>query len=114
MRRYNQSRRIELDADLNDSELGPAMKAIDALPTMKHLPPGVREVDTGDAQLMTSCSPASALAMATGIMMVFAVLVLLFARVFQPLTILSALPLSVGGAAVALLSDAPVRCRCPW
>jgi HAE1 family hydrophobic/amphiphilic exporter-1 len=35
--------------------------------------------------------------------MVFAVLVLLFARVFQPLTILSALPLSVGGAAVALL-----------
>ena len=41
--------------------------------------------------------------MGTGIMMVFAVLVLLFARVFQPLTILSALPLSVGGAAVALL-----------
>jgi multidrug efflux pump subunit AcrB len=31
------------------------------------------------------------------------VLVLLFARVFQPVTILSALPLSVGGAAVALL-----------
>ena len=41
--------------------------------------------------------------MGTGILMVFAVLVLLFARVFQPLTILSALPLSVGGAAVALL-----------
>jgi len=41
--------------------------------------------------------------MATGILMVFAVLVLLFARVFQPLTILSALPLSVGGAAVALM-----------
>jgi HAE1 family hydrophobic/amphiphilic exporter-1 len=35
--------------------------------------------------------------------MVFAVLVLLFVRVFQPITILAALPLSVGGAALALL-----------
>jgi multidrug efflux pump subunit AcrB len=35
--------------------------------------------------------------------MVLAVLVLLFARVFQPITILSALPLSIGGAALALL-----------
>ena len=41
--------------------------------------------------------------MGTGILMVFAVLVLLFARVFQPITILSALPLSIGGAALALL-----------
>jgi len=44
-----------------------------------------------------------AIAMGTGILMVFAVLVLLFARVFQPITILSALPLSIGGAALALL-----------
>ena len=41
--------------------------------------------------------------MGTGVLMVFAVLVLLFARVFQPITILSALPLSIGGAALALL-----------
>jgi len=34
---------------------------------------------------------------------VFAVLVLLFARVFQPITILAALPLSVGGAVLALM-----------
>ena len=53
VRRYNQSRRIELDADLNHSELGPAMKLVDALPTMKNLPPGVREVETGDAQLQS-------------------------------------------------------------
>jgi hydrophobe/amphiphile efflux-1 (HAE1) family protein len=103
VRRYNQSRRVELDANLNHSELGPAMKLIDALPTMKNLPPGVREVDTGDAQLQNELLASFGLAMGTGIMMVFAVLVLLFARVFQPLTILSALPLSVGGAAVALL-----------
>jgi HAE1 family hydrophobic/amphiphilic exporter-1 len=35
--------------------------------------------------------------------MVFAVLVVLFQRVFQPITILSALPLSVGGAMIALM-----------
>ena len=79
------------------------MKAIDALPTMRHLPPGVRRVETGDAQLQSELMTSFAIAMGTGIMMVFAVLVLLFARVFQPLTILSALPLSVGGAAIALL-----------
>jgi multidrug efflux pump subunit AcrB len=103
VRRYNQSRRVELDANLNHSELGPAVKLVDALPTMKNLPPGVREVQTGDAQLANELLAGFGIAMGTGIMMVFAVLVLLFARVFQPLTILSALPLSIGGAAVALL-----------
>jgi HAE1 family hydrophobic/amphiphilic exporter-1 len=63
----------------------------------------VRLVEVGDVEVMTELFTNFALAMATGILMVFAVLVLLFARVFQPLTILSALPLSVGGAAVALM-----------
>ena len=44
-----------------------------------------------------------ALAIGAGVLMVFAVLVLLFARVFQPITILSALPLSLAGVAIALL-----------
>ena len=103
IRRYNQSRRIELDADLNNAQLGDVMKQIDALPSMKNLPPGVHKVDTGDAQLMNELYTNFGIAMGTGIMMVFAVLVLLFARVFQPLTILSALPLSLGGAALALV-----------
>jgi hydrophobe/amphiphile efflux-1 (HAE1) family protein len=103
VRRYNQSRRVSLEADLNGVELGTAMKSIRALPTMKNLPNGVRLVEVGDVEIMTELFTNFALAMATGILMVFAVLVLLFARVFQPLTILSALPLSVGGAAVALM-----------
>jgi multidrug efflux pump subunit AcrB len=100
---YNQSRRVELDANFNHTTLGPALKAIYALPTMSNLPPGVRRVETGDAQLQTELMTSFGIAMGTGVLMVFAVLVLLFARVFQPVTILSALPLSVGGAAVALL-----------
>ena len=100
---FNQSRRVELDANFNNTQLGTAVKAIDALPAMSHLPPGVRRVETGDAQLQSELMSSFAIAMGTGVLMVFAVLVLLFARVFQPLTILSALPLSVGGAAIALL-----------
>ena len=52
---------------------------------------------------MTELFNNFALAMLTGVLMVFAVLVLLFARVFQPITILSSLPLSIGGATLALL-----------
>jgi len=48
------------------------------------------------------------LAMVAGILLVFAVLVLLFARIFQPITILSALPLSIGGAVLGLAAtDSP-------
>ncbi len=50
----------------------------------------------------------SRLPIAAGVLMVLAVLVLLFARVFQPITILSALPLSLGGAFLALfLTNTP-------
>ena len=41
-------------------------------------------------------------AMGAGLMMVYAVLVLLFGSFLQPITILFSLPLSIGGAIVAL------------
>jgi len=103
VRRYNQSRRIALEADLNGVELSEGLKKMYALPTLAHLPEGVRKVEVGDAEVMRELFANFAIAMFTGVLMVFAVLVLLFARVFQPITILSALPLSIGGAAVALL-----------
>ena len=52
-----------------------------------------------------------AIAMVTGVLMVFAVLVLLFARVLQPITILSSLPLSIGGAVAGAADHAASRCR---
>jgi hydrophobe/amphiphile efflux-1 (HAE1) family protein len=103
VRRYNQSRRLMIDADLSaGATSGDAEAKIAALPIMHHLPPGVRKVDTGNLEFMAELMQNFALAMAAGILMVFAVLVLLFARVFQPMTILSALPLSLGGALLAL------------
>ena len=103
IRRYNQSRRFMLETNLNGVELGNAMTKIDALPTLKHLPQGVRLVPVGEAEFMKEVFANFLLAIFAGVLTVFAVLVLLFARVFQPITILSALPLSIGGAAIALL-----------
>ena len=103
VRRYNQSRRISLEADLNGVELGTALDKIHNLPTLRNLPPGVRQVDVGDAEVMNELFANFTIAITTGILMVFAVLVLLFARVLQPVTILSSLPLSIGGAVLALM-----------
>jgi len=103
VRRYNQQRRVMIGADLNGVELGPAMARVDALPALRDLPQGVRQVKVGDAEFMKELFGNFLFAMAAGVLMVFAVLVLLFQRVFQPITILSALPLSIGGAVLALM-----------
>jgi multidrug efflux pump subunit AcrB len=63
----------------------------------------VHLVPKGDSEYFGEMIKSFALAIGAGILMVLAVLVLLFVRVFQPLTILSALPLSLGGAALALV-----------
>ena len=104
IRRYNQSRRIVLESDLAKGvELGPALAKVYALPEISKLPDGVRLVQTGQAEFIKELFDNFLLAIIAGVMLVFAVLVLLFARVFQPITILSALPLAVGGAAIALM-----------
>jgi multidrug efflux pump subunit AcrB len=103
IRRYNQNRRVSLEADLTNAQLGTALDKIRALPVYKHLPAGVQIVEIGTAQYMQELFTSFVLAIVAGVMLVFAVLVLLFVRVFQPLTILSALPLSVGGAVLALV-----------
>jgi len=102
VRRYNQNRRVALEADLNHSQLGTALDKIRALPIYKNLPAGVQIVEIGTAQYMQELFQSFVLAIIAGVLMVFAVLVLLFARLFQPITILSALPLSIGGAVAAL------------
>jgi multidrug efflux pump subunit AcrB len=104
VRRYNQTRRVFIEADLSPGvQFGTANKKVYALPTLTHLPQGVHLVPKGDSEYFGEMIKSFALAIGAGILMVLAVLVLLFVRVFQPLTILSALPLSLGGAALALV-----------
>jgi multidrug efflux pump subunit AcrB len=104
LRRYNQSRRAEIDADLSPGvQLATANEKIHSLPSLMHLPRGVQLIQKGDSEYLDEMVRNFGLAIAAGVLMVLAVLILLFARVLQPITILSALPLSVGGAALALL-----------
>jgi hydrophobe/amphiphile efflux-1 (HAE1) family protein len=103
VRRFDQQRRISVEADLNNTELGTALDRINALPVVRNLPDGIQLIQIGEAELMEELFGNFLIAIAAGVLMVFAVLVLLFARVFQPITILSALPLSIGGAILALV-----------
>ncbi len=102
--RYDRERRASVDADLvNGATIGQALKQVHQLPIMKHLPPGVREATAGDVENMIDLFSGIILAMLAGVALIYAVLVLLFRSFFKPLTILSALPLSLGGCFIALL-----------
>jgi multidrug efflux pump subunit AcrB len=70
---------------------------------VRKLPPGVRLADSGDAEMMRELFASFGLAMGIGVLCIYMVLVLLFQNFTQPVTILAALPLSMGGAFVALL-----------
>jgi multidrug efflux pump subunit AcrB len=74
-----------------------------ALPGLRNLPAGVRQTELGDAKEMQALFASFGLAMAIGLLCIYMILVLLFHDFLQPITILGALPLSIGGAFVALL-----------
>jgi len=102
--RYDRERQATVAADLvGTAALGDATKKIYDLPVMKSLPKGVTVNPSGDAESLNELSAGFATAITAGLMMVYAVLVLLFGTFLQPITILFSLPLSIGGAIVALL-----------
>ena len=102
--RYNRVRRVNIGTDLGGGmEIGPALEKVFALPSARNLPAGVSFQRGGDAEVMQEVFQGFAMAMGTGLLMVLGVLVLLFHSVFQPLTILMSLPLSLGGVIIALL-----------
>ncbi|MCS3731328.1 efflux RND transporter permease subunit [Bradyrhizobium betae] len=102
--RYDRERQATVAADLvGSAALGDATKMIDDLPVKKSLPPGVKVNPSGDAESLAELSGGFATAITAGLMMVYAVLVLLFGTFLQPITILFSLPLSIGGAIAALL-----------
>ncbi len=101
--RSDRIRKAVVQGDLNGMPLGDAVAAIHALPIMKSLPAGVKEQPQGDVKRQSELIAQFIKAMGLGILLVFVVLVLLFSTFFQPLTIMLALPLSIGGAVVGLL-----------
>lgn len=100
--RFNRMRNISFDVELNSQALGDVEEAILALPSIKNMPAGISQNALGDAEMMGELATGFAIAMLTGVLCIYMVLVLLLKDVFQPLTILTALLLSVPGAFLAL------------
>lgn len=101
--RFNRLRNINFNIELNNQPLGDVAAKIDQLPTMQNLPSTVKRTNMGDAEVMQELFASFGLAMLTGVLCIYVVLVLLFKDFLQPITILVALPLSLGGAFVLLL-----------
>ncbi|WP_425228267.1 efflux RND transporter permease subunit [Sphingomonas sp.] len=102
--RYNRLRQEAIDADLGDGvALGTALSAVGKLPAMQHLPAGVRQAEVGDAQALGELFSALGITIFGSVFLLYGVMVLLFGSFFKPATILSALPLAIGGAVLGLL-----------
>ncbi|MCU0927748.1 MAG: efflux RND transporter permease subunit [Burkholderiaceae bacterium] len=100
--RYDRLRNINFEIELNGQPLGEVEQRALALPSLANLPPGVIQTTVGDAEAMNELFASFGLAILTGVLCIYIVLVLLFKDFVQPLTILVALVLSVPGAFLAL------------
>ena len=101
--RFNRSRNVQFEVELSGLALGDVTAAVQKLPAIQNLPAGVKQVVIGDAEVMGELFASFGLAMLTGVLCIYIVLVLLFKNFLHPVTILAALPLSLGGAFVGLL-----------
>ena len=110
IQRYNQSRRVFVEADLADGVLrGDAMTEVDALPTLTDLPQGVSRDAVGQDELSNELADNFGVALPAGVFLVFAVLVLLYKRVMSPLVNMTSLALApLGGIFLLWLVGQPL------
>jgi multidrug efflux pump subunit AcrB len=100
--RYDRQRNISFEIELAGQPLGKVQAAVAALPSIRNLPSGIEMAPIGDAEAMKELFASFGLAMFTGVLCIYIVLVLLFKDFMQPATILCALVLSIPGAFLAL------------
>ncbi|MCW5866324.1 MAG: efflux RND transporter permease subunit, partial [Candidatus Eremiobacteraeota bacterium] len=102
--RYDRKRKVTIEAAMRRGyALGDALSDIHKLPAFKALPKSVSESPAGDVEIQKDIFNGFAGAMGAAVLMIYAVLVLLFSGFVHPLTIMVALPLSIGGAVMGLL-----------
>jgi len=103
IQRYNQNRRIFVGADLAPGVVkSEAMAKINALPTMTKLPLGVSNAPFGDEEWQAEMMNSFMVALGSGVLLVFAVLVLLYRRFMSPLVNMGSLLLAPLGGLIAL------------
>lgn len=104
IQRTNLNRRTSVGADLAEGVVSSiANKKIEALPTMKNLPMGVKRLNLGQSRMQAELLTNFLVAVVSGIMLVFAVLLLLYRRIMPPFVNLGSLLLAPLGAGLALL-----------
>jgi multidrug efflux pump subunit AcrB len=103
IQRYNQNRRVFVGADLAPGAAkGDAMVAINALPTMKNLPAGISNAPIGEDEWQAEMLVNFQIALVAGLLLVFAVLVLLYHRFISPLVNMTSLLLAPLGGLILL------------
>jgi multidrug efflux pump subunit AcrB len=103
IQRTNQIRRTAIGADLAPGLVsGDVWPKINELPTLKHLPQGVTKLTLGDQKWQGELVYYFLLALGSGVLLVFAVLVLLYRRFLAPFVNMGSLILAPLGAAIAL------------
>ncbi|ABD24488.1 acriflavin resistance protein [Novosphingobium aromaticivorans DSM 12444] len=103
IQRYNQSRRVFVGADLPPGVVkGEAMAAIMKLPIMKNLPQGVSNTAAGEDKFQAEMMKNFGIAVASGVLLVFSVLVLLYHRFISPLVNMGSLFLAPLGGLIAI------------
>ncbi|MBQ1541919.1 MAG: efflux RND transporter permease subunit [Caulobacteraceae bacterium] len=102
--RFGRKRQLTIESDLSHgAQLGEAAQEINKLPIMQNLPAGVTQAQAGDQEAMAELFGGFAAALLAAVGLVYGVMVLLFRSFFKPVTIMSALPLAIGGAFAGLL-----------
>ncbi len=100
--RFDRARQVSIEANLQGVSLGDALAQVEVLPGMT-LPPGVEQQSSGDAKIMQEIFGRFLGALGLAVLSIFAILVLLYNNFLHPVTIMAALPLSVGGALLGLM-----------
>jgi multidrug efflux pump subunit AcrB len=101
--RTNQIRRTAVGADLAQGVVsGDVWPKINNLPTLKNLPQGVQKMNLGDQKWQGELVYYFVLALMSGVLLVFAVLVLLYRRFLAPFVNMGSLILAPLGAAIGL------------
>ncbi len=101
--RQDRARVATITAELDGIRSGEAAQAVNQLESVRNLPPQVRQTPAGDTEFIQEMLIGFIIAFSTGILLMYAVLVLLFKSFAYPITIMAALPLAIGGAFAALL-----------
>ena len=103
IQRANQTRRIAIGADLAPGKVtGDASPKIQQLPALKNLPLGITQLQIGEAKWQAELLLNFVVAVIAGVLLVFAVLVLLYKRVMPPLVNMGSLILAPLGSGLAL------------